>query len=256
MTTLSYPLTPDEMMEQPLLEIFTVCWNEEKILPDFIKWYRSRVPGCLITVYDNESDDRTFEIALDNECKVIPFNTGGYMDEQTLMNIRNNCWKQSKAKWCLVVDCDELVDVDDLILEPAALLNGICDNIFQCEGYEMFGTEQDTIDTLTQGCKSAGYCKPVLFRPDCFKEINLAPGSHSCNPIPKEGFTIKLGVGYPDMYHTKWRSWTNGIERARLLAKRRSEHSAKMGWNFHYGLDEAIHRDYYMRGMEQRIKVR
>lgn len=251
MTTLNYPLTPDEMMEQPLLEVFTVCWNEEKILPDFIKWYRSRVPGCLITVYDNESDDRTFEIALDNECKVIPFDTGGYMDEQTLMNIRNNCWTQSKARWCLVVDCDELVDINVDFLNKKTTTG-----LYQCKGYEMFGTEEDTIQTLTQGCESAGYCKPVLFRPDIIGCLGLTPGSHSANPLSKTLDPVVIVKDQPNLYHTKWRSWTNGIERARLLAQRRSEHSAKMGWNFHYGLDEAIHRDYYMRGMEQRIKVR
>lgn len=251
MTTLNYPLTPDEMIEQPLLEIFTVCWNEEKILPDFIKWYRSRVPGCLITVYDNESDDRTFEIALDNECKVIPFDTGGYMDEQTLMNIRNNCWKQSKAKWCLVVDADELVDVT---IEKLETLNQFTPNIYKCEGYEMFGTEEDTIQTLIQGCESAGYCKPVLFKPEHFTDLNLSPGSHNANPNAK----VEVIWGGPvfKMFHTKWRSWTNGIERAKLLAQRRSEHSAKMGWNFHYGLDEAIHRDYYENGIKNRVKVR
>jgi len=58
------------------------------------------------------------------------------------------------------------------------------------------------------------------------------------------------------MYHTKWRSWTNGIERARLLAKRRSEHSKKMGWNFHYELDESIHKDYYENGIRNRVNIR
>ena len=82
--------------KHPLLEVFVCTWCEDKILLDFIQWYRSRVPDCLITVYDNMSDDRTVEIALDNECKVIPYDTSGYMDEQTLMNIRNNCWKWEK----------------------------------------------------------------------------------------------------------------------------------------------------------------
>lgn len=238
-------------MNKPLLEIFVVCWNESKILPDFIKWYRDRVPNCLITVYDNNSDDNTFDIALDNECKVIPFDTGGYMDEQTLMNIRNNCWKQSEAKWCLVVDADELVKFDLQMLEEAYDLSA---NIYKCVGYEMFGTEKDTIQTLTQGCSSAGYCKPVLFKPKYFNEIGLLPGSHDAVPIPK----IETIWGLPifDMYHTKWRSWSNGIERARLLAKRRSEHSKQMGWNFHYELDESVHLDYYTNGIKSRVKVR
>lgn len=236
---------------KPLLEIFTVCWNEEKILQDFITWYRSRVPNCLITVYDNMSTDNTVGIALDNECKVIPFDTNGEMDELTLMNIRNNCWKDSDAKWCLVVDADELISIDKSFLELS--LNA---NILQCEGYEMFGTEEDTIDTLLYGCKSAGYCKPCCFRPKCFKEVNLAPGSHSANPEPKEGFTVNLVKGYPDMYHCKWRSWTNGIERAHLLAKKRSQDSKDKGWNFHYALDDSIHKDYYDNGIRNRVKVR
>jgi hypothetical protein len=236
---------------KPLLEIFTVCWNESKILPDFIKWYRDRISDCLITVYDNNSDDNTFGIALDNECKVIPFDTGGYMDEQTLMDIRNNCWKESKAKWCLVVDCDELVEVNTKLLQEEYFTD-----VFHCEGYEMFGTEEDIVETLTQGCKSAGYCKPVLFQPERLVEINLAPGSHSANPITKEGAPVCWTKGKVNMYHTKWRSWTNGIERARLLAKRRSEHSKQMGWNFHYELDESIHLDYYTNGIKNRVKVR
>jgi len=249
MNELNHPLTPDQM--NPLLEVFVCTWNEEKILLDFIKWYRSRVPNCAITVYDNMSDDKTVEIALDNECKVIPYDTGGYMDEQTLMNIRNSCWKQSKAKWCLVVDADELVDINTKFLEEKPLVD-----IFHCEGYEMFGTEEDTINTLTQGCKSAGYCKPVLFQPERLVEINLAPGSHSANPIGIESLIVIWSKGQPNMYHTKWRSWTNGIERARLLAKRRSEHSKKMGWNFHYELDESIHKDYYENGIRNRVNIR
>ena len=172
------------------------------------------------------------------------------MDEQTLMNIRNNCWKDSEAQWCLVVDADELVDVNVLCLE------NWLEDIIQCEGYEMFGTEEDTIQTLTQGCKSAGYCKPVLFKKDSFKEINFAPGSHTCSPEPVgKDFSTNPTISV-NLYHTKWRSWTNGFERAKLLAERRSNHSRMNGWNFHYGLDESIHRDYYENGMKNRIKVR
>ena len=238
-------------MNKPLLEIFTVCWNEEKILPDFIKWYRDRVPNCLITVYDNMSTDNTFGIALDNECKVIPFDTGGYMDEQTLMNIRNNCWKQSEAKWCLVVDADELVSLTEQQLEE---LYDLSANIYKCVGYEMFGTEEDTIETLIYGCPSIGYCKPVLFKPNNFTEIGLHPGSHDASPIPK----VETIWGKPvvNMYHTKWRNFTNGIERAHLLAKRRSEHSRLQGWNIHYEFDDSVHLDYYTNGMKNRVKVR
>lgn len=238
-------------MNKPLLHVFVPTWNEEKIILDFIQWYRSRVPECLITIYDNYSTDNTVDIALDNDCEVRFFNSGDEMDEQTLMKVRNNCWKDSEAEWCLVVDADELVDVT---IEKLNTLSEFSVNIFKCDGYEMFGTEEDTIKTLTQGCKSAGYCKPVLFKTKHFEEINFAPGSHNASPVAK----VEVIWGEPvfKMFHTKWRSWTNGIERAKLLAERRSQHSKDMGWNFHYSLDESIHRDYYENGMKNRIKVR
>jgi hypothetical protein len=143
-----------------------------------------------------------------------------------------------------------LVDIDTNFLETNQT-----GNIFKCEGYEMFGTEEDTIQTLTQGCESAGYCKPVLFR-NIFREINLYPGSHDADPEIKSPFGIIWDSTSVRLYHTKWRSWSNGIERARLLAKRRSEHSKQMGWNFHYELDESIHLDYYTNGIKNRVKVR
>lgn len=243
-----YPLTPDEM--NPLLHVFVCTWNEEKIILDFIKWYQNRVPNCKITVFDNYSTDRTTQIALDNGCEVRFFNSGDEMDEQTLVNIRNNCWKESTAKWCLVVDADELVDVNTEFLKT-----DVSGNIFKCIGYEMFGTEDDNINTLVYGCHSVGYCKPVLFR-NWFKEINFAPGSHSCDPQIKSPFGIIWDSTSVNLYHTKWRSWTNGIERAHLLAKRRSEHSKSMGWNIHYEFDDSVHKEYYDNGIKNRIRVR
>ena len=239
------------MGNKPLLEVFCVTWNEEKILPDFIKWYRSRVPNCLITVIDNQSTDLTTKIAIENECKVISFTSNDEMDEKTLMDIRNSYWKESEAQWCLVVDADEWVGITEDALRKMSKLSA---NIYKCVGYEMFGTEEDTIDTLVYGCPSAGYCKPVLFKPPHFNEINLHPGSHDAERIPK----IETIWGEPiiAMYHTIWRSWSNGIERAHLLAKRRSEHSRLQGWNIHYEFDDSVHLDYYSRGMELRTKVR
>ena len=233
-----------------LLHVFVCTWNESKILQDFIDWYRSRVPGCLITVYDNESTDNTVEIALQNNCKVISFSTNDQMDELTLMNIRNNCWKKTLSEWCLVVDADELVDINAEFLKNLGT-----ENILKCKGYEMFGEEEDSIDDLIYGCESVGYSKPVLFRGWIFEEISFAPGNHSCSPIPFEHNLLWSTIN-PNLYHTKWRSWSNGIERAHLLAKKRSDHSRQNNWNIHYEFDDSIHLDYYSNGIKNRIKVR
>lgn len=240
---------------KPLLEIFTIVWNEEKIIQDFIDWYRQRVPDCLITVYDNLSSDRTVEICKNNNCNVISYNTNGWMDEQTLINIRNVCWKNSEAEYVCVVDADEGIGLNREMLQKN-LEDKDGWNIAKCQGYEMFGTETDTIDQLLFGCWSAGYCKPVLFRPEFFDAVNLHAGSHSADPVPYPQFEIKWLMNAPNLYHFKWRSWTNGIERAHLLAKRRSPDSARKGWNIHYQFEDSIHKDYYNNGLTNRIKVR
>lgn len=226
-----------------MLEIFTTTWNEEKILPDFINWYKTRFPDCKITVWDNCSTDNTESIALSNNCIVQPFDTKDQMDEASLIWIRNNCWKNSSADWCLVVDADELVDVTPEFLK--SLGNA---NIVKCEGYEMFGRQGDKIEDL-KAVPSEGYSKPVLFKPWIFDEINFAPGSHSCAPIAKKNCYVLWSTLHPRLLHMKWRSWENGIERAKLLAQRRSEHSKLQGWNFHYELDESVHLDYYQKGL-------
>lgn len=234
------------------ITVYTITWNEVDILQDFVDWYRSRFPDCKIVVYDNMSDDGTVELARQNNCEVIQFTTNGKMDEKTLIEIRNNCWKVCTTNWCVVVDADELVDVTPEILEHAGTTS-----IYRCEGYEMFGTSEDTIETLVNGLPSEGYCKPVVFKPWVFQDINFGPGSHSCNPVPKEGNWLLWDTTKSmKLYHTKWRSWEHGIRRAHMIANRVSEDSRAKGWNFHYALDDSIHLDYYSNGIKNSYKVR
>lgn len=238
-----------------LLEVFVLTWNEEKIIQDFITWYRQRVPDCLITVYDNMSDDGTVTICQANGCKVVPFDTGGKMDELTQINLRNTIWKQSEAQYVIVCDADEWVDVDrDMLLRNNEENEW---DVCKCMGYEMFGTEEDTIDTLVRGTWSAGYCKPVLWKKDKVKEINFGAGSHNANPSsPVEGTEVAIKKNFPKLFHTKHRSWSGMLEKAAQLAQRRSEDSKRKGWNFHYSLPEAVHKDYRDNGIKNSIRVR
>jgi glycosyltransferase involved in cell wall biosynthesis len=68
--------------------IFTVTYNEELLLPFFIRHYRERFPNCNIVVYDNESTDNTVKIAKENNCGVITFKTNNQYYESSLMEIR------------------------------------------------------------------------------------------------------------------------------------------------------------------------
>lgn len=239
-----------ECNTEDLLHVFTICWNEEVILQDFINFYRSRIPNCKITVYNNMSTDKTVDIAYKNNCEVISFDTGGKMDESTLMNIRNQCWKNSTSKWIIVADSDEWVDISEKMLEESTW------EIAKCNGYEMFGTEKDKAEDLLYGVESVGYCKPIIFKKDAIKETNFAAGSHKASPESEYRHSIIWAENPPNLYHTKWRSWSNGIGKAHDITPRRSEEDKKKGWNFHYSLNDLIHKDYYENGMKNRRKIR
>lgn len=226
------------------IEIFVTTFNNASIIQDFCNWYKD----FTITAYDNESTDDTVEIFKQNNVNVISFSTNGKMSESKLMEIRNNCWKNSDADWVVVVDSDEFIklNLEELSSEKF--------NIVKCKGYEIFG-EGESFEKLRYGVESIGYSKPVVFKKDYFIDINLHPGSHSCSPVTKEGVQIVYGGNFP-LYHTKWRSWEHGIGKAKELAPRVSEEDKLMGHNFHYGLDTALHLDYYEKGLLNRKLVR
>lgn len=240
------------MENRPLLEVFIIAWNEEKIISDIINWYRQRVPNCLITIMDNESTDQTIEIAERMGCKIVSFSTNNTMDELSLMKVRNSCWKESEAQYIIVCDADEWVDVNrDILLRNNEEKEW---DICKCMGYEMFSRLGDAPDQIVNGTWSAGYCKPILFRKDSIQETNFEAGSHKANP--KGNTELKWKINFPNLYHTKHRSWENVIERCTLLAERRSPHSKSKGWNFHYSLPEGAHREYRENGLKNSIRVR
>lgn len=241
------------------LRVYAITWNYEHFVEDLIKWYRDRV-DCNFTIYDNMSTDRTPEILRDLGCEVISFNTGGKMDEKTLMNIRELCWlNPSHAEpWVVICDEDEWVDVNDDVIKDATW------NVNKCVGYEMFGMDGDKMEDLVYGVPSVGYSKMALFNRSQIQAMNYGAGNHSANPTPLIGHKVIMNPNPVAMYHTKWRGWEAGLNRQKSIAPRVSEDSKRKGWNFHYALPERLnegqtghnHWDYYSRGFEMRLKVR
>lgn len=242
-----------------LLRVYAITWNYEHFIPDLIKWYKERV-DCNITIYDNMSTDLTPEICKDFGCEVISFNTNGFMDEASLIKIRELCWlnPNHNEPWVCVVDEDEWVNVNE------DLLVGADWNVNKCVGYELFGEDGDTQEDLIFGLPSSGYDKQALFNRNEILAMNFGAGSHTASPIAKEGYGIKYNPNPVEMFHTKWRGWEAGLNRQKSIAPRVSEDSKRKRWNWHYGLPDRLeegqtglnHWDYFNNGYNNRVKVR
>jgi len=84
-------------LTKPVVHLYTVCWNEAKILPFMLQHYAAIVDKFII--YDNMSDDGTEELLKTySNVDVKKFDTNGQFDEFSLQNIRNNAWKKSRGK--------------------------------------------------------------------------------------------------------------------------------------------------------------
>lgn len=235
-----------------LLEVFTTSYNEPKTIKKLIDFYRQRVPDCAITVFDNESTDggETERICVEHNVTFRTFNTNGKMDEAALIMLRNNSWKISDSRFAIVCDSDELVDVaeEDLLV----CNDGEWWNVCHCQGVELFGTKDDNPDEFW-GVDSVGYSKSVLFHIPSIESMNFAPGSHQCNPTTKNGLPLKWSPNRFKLYHTKWQNWDEGLSRQKEIKEKGiTEHSKKLGWNFHYSLPDSAHEEYFSKAYAQR----
>ena len=163
-----------------MVELYTVCWNEEVRLPYFLRHYRD---VDVIHLYDNDSTDRTVELAAaDSRVRVHRLDTGGKYTEAAQMHVRNNAWRGSKADWVIVCDVDELLYYPD-----HRLLDSVGSaTILHPYGYDMISaalptTSGQLYEEVNRGVYSSGFDKLVAFRPSAV-EPNYSPGCHHAQP--------------------------------------------------------------------------
>lgn len=221
------------------ITIYTIAYNEEIMLPFFIEWYRKRFPDCKIVIYDNESTDKTVQIALNNNCEIITYQTNNQLSDRKYLEIKNNCWKNAETDWVIVCDVDEMLNIKeaDLIKEDE---NG--STIIKSEGYDMVNLKNDLdANNMNCGCYSPGYSKIYCFKKSAIKEINYTPGAHTANP---KGI-IKYSDNVYNCFHKKYLNIDYLIERYKLFESRKSEENRKNGWGTQYSMNvEQIKREF------------
>ena len=98
------------------VRVYSLCWNEERFLPYFLRHYCPFVEK--IAIYDNLSEDKSVEIIKSfPNTEVRPYSTQGQLRDDAFLYIKNQTWKESRgqADWVIIVDTDELLWHPDLL---------------------------------------------------------------------------------------------------------------------------------------------
>lgn len=233
-------------IKTPIIHVYTVCWNEERFLPFFIKHYGSFCDK--IIVYDNESTDSTLSILAQNpQTKVISYKTGNTFNDLKKNEIANTCWKQSrgKADFVIVCDTDELLyDRNNNIKKSLQMSHK---TIFRPEGYEMlsecFPSYNKPLRQQCKGLPSKYYCKKIIFDPHCIVDINYYPGCHEADP---RGY-VKTGTSEFLLLHYKRIGVEYIVNRYQAFKQRLSRQNIENKMGMHYFMTEQEITDEFNR---------
>jgi glycosyltransferase involved in cell wall biosynthesis len=212
-----------------MIDVYLLCFNEEKILPFVIEHYKKYMPNANVIFYDNMSTDNSEKIILDSGYKIRKFDTGNTFDDARHMQLKNNCWKEdSQNNWVLTADLDELpcVTEADLLEEDKTQTS-----ILSFEGFTFVGgTTGCDLSSLKRGIRDGGHDKKHIFNRRLIKEMNYGPGAHTANPAGNVKYSQKK---YRTL-HYKWISLEYVMNRHNMYAQRISQTNKKNGWGIQY----------------------
>jgi len=171
-----------------IIHYYSLCWNEEIILPFTLDYYSKFCQKIII--YDNESDDNSHSIIKSYEnSEIRTYSSNCEIRDDIYVEIKNNVWKESrgKADWVIVCDTDEILYHPQIVEKLDELkLKGI--TIIKPYGYDMYSETMPhkSILEIKDGLKdNRHFGKCVIFNPNLIDEINFKPGCHKCKPKGK-----------------------------------------------------------------------
>lgn len=176
------------------IELYTIIYNEEDLLPFFIDHYRKFVSKFIF--YDNFSTDNSIKIIENSgiNFEIKTYESNDKQDDFIFTDIKNNAWKESKNKnidYVIVCDMDEFLYHEDInkFLENKYKI-GV--TIFKPEGFNMYSAEfpeytaeKVITDQVKTGCRFEMLDKCVIFSPDNINDISYSMGCHFCSPTGK-----------------------------------------------------------------------
>jgi len=237
------------------VNIFLLCNNEEAIIRGTIEHYRKYLTDPVITILNNESTDRSREIAEEMGCIVIEIETQGIMNEFVQTNLKNECWKNVTTGWCIVGDMDEwLVVTQQQLLEE----ENRGTTILYVHGYNMMAeSKYIMLDDIDLHKVNLGYFYPRENKSICFKrpeidDMRYDYGAHRSHPAG-------LRIQYSDdriyiLKHMAWLGLPHILDKMRRRQQRAEYLNNEYGINKHYFESEEKFIEEYNENLEKCIK--
>jgi len=203
------------------ITIYTITYNEEKMLPFFLDHYSKF--ASKIVIYDNESTDNTVKIAKEHPLvkNIYSVKTGNSLDDSMYVKIKNSCWKDDTS--------------DHLVHRPTGY-NMISEK-FPKSGISI--TEQ-----IKRGVYDKFYCKPVIFNPNLIKRTDFELGIHNGRFYDETG-NVNPAESELNMLHYKNLGFKYREDRHKMFAKRMSNFNQKTGAGIHYTWDKKTQKDEF-----------
>jgi glycosyltransferase involved in cell wall biosynthesis len=216
----------------PVVHVYTVLYNEEILLPYFLRHYG--VFAEKIVCFDNGSTDRSAEIIDAHPAtERIVFETDGLFDRIHLQLKSEYRKSRGRADWVICVDCDEFIYHPEL----PKLLQSYQDKGItypKIDGFEMVSdqtpkTDGQIYEVAKIGFPSEGYSKRVVFNPSL--EVFFEAGCHSARV---EGNKFESKEPEIKLLHYRFLGRDFFIQRSIERKARLSDENKKCGWGTHY----------------------
>ena len=238
--------------------IFVQCYNERLMLPWFVRYYRTMLPGCAIHVMDNESDDGTPELARSLGCTVATFSTKGKLDDIGRLRLKERARSYlPDMDWIINVDTDEFVVVNESDLRHERESGT---TLLQTFGMNMVAKSESPelsdldLFALALGTHDPMYSKPAVYSPSHITEMNYDVGCHSAKPL---GSVILSTRRYP-LYHLHFLGAPYLQKRYRVMNARNDAQNRVFGHQYRWKdaeIENAVNRLYSMSSKTEPLNV-
>jgi len=237
--------------------VYTICWNEEKLLPFFIEHYSEFADKIII--YDNESTDSSAQI-MSKYPKVQrrEYSSNNQIRDDLYLKIKNNVWKEVRgtADWVIVCDMDEFFyhqNIKNFL--NTAKSRGF--TIIKPQGYNMASFEfpqygKPLVEIVKTGLPFDPESKMCVFNPGVIKEMNYTAGCHYTKP---QGNVKILEDKEAKLLHYKFLGRDNFLDRNIQYRGRLSEANKRRGWGAHYLQSMADHESTFDGTLAQSTQV-